>query len=170
MKEQRVPVSRSQSLPWQRCSLGAQVAPQRCPILRLSAVILTYWLTIITGRFFVIKVVGFSIDKNSTTSQCDQVYFRLPSNVCPYSQSGFFRYWATSSPCWTKVLRTLAMVSSNIKRFRDSLVTSANFPVRLQLDLCILDLLGWVYINWARLFFQGADFALRWVLRDTSCS
>ena len=32
-KEQRAPVTRSQSLPWQRCSQGAQVAPQRCPIL-----------------------------------------------------------------------------------------------------------------------------------------
>jgi hypothetical protein len=32
-KEQRVPIIRSQSLPWQRCSQGARVAPQRCPIL-----------------------------------------------------------------------------------------------------------------------------------------
>ncbi len=32
-KEQRVPIFRSQSLPWQRCSQGARVAPQRCPIL-----------------------------------------------------------------------------------------------------------------------------------------
>jgi len=39
-EEQRAPVSRSQSLPWQRCSLGARVAPQRCPILRSSDVIL----------------------------------------------------------------------------------------------------------------------------------
>jgi hypothetical protein len=32
-KEQSVPIFRSQSLPWQRCSQGARVAPQRCPIL-----------------------------------------------------------------------------------------------------------------------------------------
>jgi len=35
---------RSQSLPWQRYSSGAQVAPQRCPILRSSAAILPRWL------------------------------------------------------------------------------------------------------------------------------
>ena len=34
---------RSQSLPWQRYSHGAQVAPQRCPILRSSAAILPRW-------------------------------------------------------------------------------------------------------------------------------
>jgi hypothetical protein len=32
-KEQRAPIIRSQFLPWQRSSQGAQVAPQRCPIL-----------------------------------------------------------------------------------------------------------------------------------------
>jgi len=32
-KEQSMPIIRSQSLPWQRCSQGARVAPQRCPIL-----------------------------------------------------------------------------------------------------------------------------------------
>ncbi len=51
--------SRSQSLPWQRCSLGAQVAPQRCPILRSSTVILPCCPFFATGRFFNVKVVGF---------------------------------------------------------------------------------------------------------------
>ncbi len=54
-KEQRVPVIRSQSLPWQRCSLGAQVAPQRCPTLRSSAAILPSQLVFATGRFFVVN-------------------------------------------------------------------------------------------------------------------
>lgn len=54
-KEQRVPVSRSQSLPWQRCSHGAQVAPQRCPILRLSDAILPRWFVVVSGRFFVVN-------------------------------------------------------------------------------------------------------------------
>ena len=60
-KEQRAPDLRSQSLPWQRCSLGAQVAPQRCPILRSSAAILPRWLAFATGRFFDVKMVGFSL-------------------------------------------------------------------------------------------------------------
>jgi hypothetical protein len=59
-KEQRAPVSRSQSLPWQRCSLGAQVAPQRCPILRSSVAILPCWFVFAGGRFFNVKMVGFS--------------------------------------------------------------------------------------------------------------
>lgn len=54
-KEQRSPVSRSQSLPWQRCSLGAQVAPQRCLILRSSNVILPRWCGMVGGRFFVVN-------------------------------------------------------------------------------------------------------------------
>jgi len=54
-KEQRAPVFRPQSLPWQRCSLGAQVAPQRCPILRSSAAILPFQLIFATGRFFVVN-------------------------------------------------------------------------------------------------------------------
>ena len=33
-KEQRLPKFRLLSLPWHRYSFGAQVAPQRCPILR----------------------------------------------------------------------------------------------------------------------------------------
>jgi hypothetical protein len=48
-------------LPWQRCSVGAQVAPQRCPILRLSAAILPCWSVFATGRFFNVKMVGFSL-------------------------------------------------------------------------------------------------------------
>lgn len=54
-EEQRAPVFRSQSLPWQRCSLGAQVAPQRCPILRSSTLILPCWFVFATGRFFVVN-------------------------------------------------------------------------------------------------------------------
>jgi hypothetical protein len=57
-KEQSLPVLRSQSLPWQRCSLGAQVAPQRCPILRSSATILPCWLIFAIGWFFDVKMVG----------------------------------------------------------------------------------------------------------------
>ena len=49
------------SLPWQRCSLGAQVAPQRCPILRSSAAILPCWYFFASGRFFNVKMVGFSL-------------------------------------------------------------------------------------------------------------
>jgi hypothetical protein len=52
---------RSQSLPWQRCSLGAQVAPQRCPILRSSAAILPCRFVFATGRFFDVKMAGFSL-------------------------------------------------------------------------------------------------------------
>jgi hypothetical protein len=66
-KEQRVPDIRSQSLPWQRCSFGAQVAPQRCPILRSSTAILSQSLIVTAGRFFVVifniqtaQVDGFS--------------------------------------------------------------------------------------------------------------
>ncbi len=51
----------SKSLPWQRCSLGAQVAPQRCPILRSSLQILPPWLDFATGRFFDVNVDGFSL-------------------------------------------------------------------------------------------------------------
>lgn len=54
-KEQSEPDFRPQSLPWQRCSLGAQVAPQRCPILRSSAVILPCRVAFATGRFFVVN-------------------------------------------------------------------------------------------------------------------
>jgi hypothetical protein len=54
-KEQRAPVSRLQSLPWQRCSLGAQVAPQRCPILRSSDWILPRCCGVAGGRFFVVN-------------------------------------------------------------------------------------------------------------------
>jgi hypothetical protein len=54
-EEQRAPDFRSQSLPWQRCSPGAQVAPQRCPILRSSAPILPCWFVFATGRFFVMN-------------------------------------------------------------------------------------------------------------------
>jgi hypothetical protein len=43
------------------CSLGAQVAPQRCPILRSSAAILPCQFVFATGRFFVVKMVGFSL-------------------------------------------------------------------------------------------------------------
>lgn len=60
-KEQSLPDLRSQSLPWQRCSLGAQVAPQRCPILRSSAAILPCCPVFATGRFFNVKMVGFSL-------------------------------------------------------------------------------------------------------------
>ena len=49
------------SLPWQRCSLGAQVAPQRCPILRSSAAILPCWYGFVTGWFFDVKMVDFSL-------------------------------------------------------------------------------------------------------------
>ena len=48
------------SLPWQRCSLGVQIAPQRCPILRSSAAILPCWFVFAGGRFFNVKMVGFS--------------------------------------------------------------------------------------------------------------
>lgn len=40
--------------------IGAQVAPQRCPILRSSAAILPRWFVFATGRFFNVKMVGFS--------------------------------------------------------------------------------------------------------------
>jgi hypothetical protein len=60
-KEQRAPDLRPQSLPWQRCSTGAQVAPQRCPILRSSTIILPCRLIFATGRFFDVKMVGFSL-------------------------------------------------------------------------------------------------------------
>jgi hypothetical protein len=62
-KEQRVPNFRPQSLPWQRCSLGAQVAPQRCPTrsVRSSAVILPHRLSLAPGRFFGVRMVGFSL-------------------------------------------------------------------------------------------------------------
>jgi hypothetical protein len=54
-EEQRAPVFRSQSLPWQRCSPGAQVAPQRCPILRSSTTILLCGYILAAGRFFVVN-------------------------------------------------------------------------------------------------------------------
>jgi hypothetical protein len=60
-KEQRVPIFRSQSLPWQRCSVGAQVAPQRCPILRSSVAILPLRRSFATWRFFDVKMDGVSL-------------------------------------------------------------------------------------------------------------
>jgi len=51
------------SLPWQRCSLGAQVAPQRCLTrsVRSSAAILPCWFVFASGWFFNVKMVGFSL-------------------------------------------------------------------------------------------------------------
>jgi len=40
---------------------GAQVAPQRCPILRLSKRILSNLGSFANGRFFKVKMVGFSM-------------------------------------------------------------------------------------------------------------